>query len=377
MTKLSIYIILFSDLDFLNDIISLIYDNIDEIIIVDGPYSYNIHELKNYELYYDENTKPSQLINILNKYSNKIKYYYKLWDTEKEKRCFGYDKCTNNNILLVDCDEFFILDINKINQFINSNKSVCNMDIYNMNRININYDKVVQKSVLFKKTHITSEQHLSYLWLVGVNNLAPKDQNNIYNGTVGVIYHQTLNRNKYNNIIKFIFYITLYHKNNNNNISILNHDISNLKLTLSNDTLLNIFYHSKIELIGMPSNNILYYIDVPINLDKYNTNHMDGYFANNSFALLNTPYYCYICKESISNISCYFDNVKIITCHLYEINLNEPYHIYEHNKINIENNMCTLNFNIQLKPNHINYIMMFNCSETIDKSSIILIKDII
>ena len=380
MNKLSIYIILFSDLDFLNDIISLLYSSIDEIIIVDGPYSYNINELKNYGLYYDENTKPKQLIDILNNYSKKIKYYYNVWETEKEKRCFGYDKCSNNNILLVDCDEFFCLDINKINNFCNSDKSVGNMLIYNMNRINLNYNKVAQKSVMFKKNKINSEEHLSYLWLVGVNDLKLKNNDYIYIEPLGTIYHQTLNRNKYNNIIKFIFYVTLYHKNNNNNISILNHNIDDLRLKLSNEQLLNIFYHSMIELIGMPPNNkgnILESLDIPINLHKYATNHLDGYFSNNSYALVNTHYYCYIHKEDINNLTFFFDNVKKITIHLYEININEPYHIYEYNNLDIENDTYILNVNIQKKANCINYIIMLNCSESIGSSPIILIKDII
>jgi hypothetical protein len=142
--KISVYIILYYDLGFLDDIINNIYNCVDEIIIIDGPYSYNKSVFKNLQLLYDENNKPQELNDILTKYS-KLKYFYNEFVNEEEKRRFGYNKCKNNIILLVDTDEHIILNENNINRFIKSDRNVGGVNIYNMNRINVSFDKMVQK----------------------------------------------------------------------------------------------------------------------------------------------------------------------------------------------------------------------------------------
>ena len=78
--------IMYYDLDFLEDIITYLNDFIDEIVIVDGPYSYCVEFLKKCNLLYDENTKPSKLSHIIEKFKNKVSYYYSVWENEKQKR---------------------------------------------------------------------------------------------------------------------------------------------------------------------------------------------------------------------------------------------------------------------------------------------------
>ena len=114
-SKLSAVIITFNEERNIQRCIESLLPVADEIIIVDGPYEYCLSLLQKLNLFYDENNKPSKLTAILNKYSHKLKYYYKIWKDEKEKRMFGYDMCTNDLVLLVDCDEFIILKDNIIN----------------------------------------------------------------------------------------------------------------------------------------------------------------------------------------------------------------------------------------------------------------------
>ena len=75
MKKISVYTILYYDLQFYEDIIKYLYDVVDEFIIIDGPYSYAVDTLKKLNLFYDEQTKPHELNDIIKKYS-KIKYKY-------------------------------------------------------------------------------------------------------------------------------------------------------------------------------------------------------------------------------------------------------------------------------------------------------------
>jgi hypothetical protein len=369
INKISIYIILYYDLDFLEDILDNIINYVDEIIIIDGPYKYCIESLTQFNLLYNENNKPDTLNYILNKYNNKIKYYYNIWENEKEKRIFGYSKCNNDIILLVDCDEFFIFDINNINNFINSNKYVGGFNINNMCRININFDDETQKYIMFKKKYINENQHLSYTWLVGVDDIEDKNINNMeINYSLGKIYHQTLNRNKKNNIIKYIFYISLYNiKNNIDNKLISNYDNIYLLKNIDVNNLLNIFYHSSIELIGIPRNKILKKNNnVLINLDKYCNNNIDGFFKNNSLALKNIEYYSYINLNN-NYINIKFDNVKNIKVDIYQIFLNEEYN-WQYFHFEVSNNEVSFKFNKYNKPNFLCNIVYFNCIQTLNEN---------
>ena len=139
--KISVYIISFHDFGFLNKVIENIYSLVDEIILVDGPYIYCIDVLNKLNLLYDETCKPIDLTKILIKYSNKIKYFYKVFNSQEEKRIFGYTECTNDLILLIDSDDYCILNEDDINLFIKSKKTVASVDIYNMNRANLNCQK--------------------------------------------------------------------------------------------------------------------------------------------------------------------------------------------------------------------------------------------
>jgi len=382
INKISVYIILYHDLGFLNDIISLIYENVDEIILIDGPYSYNIDTFKKLNLFYNETNRPQELVNIINKYSSKIKYYYNIFINEEEKRMFGYEKCSNDIVLLVDTDEFLIFNEEKINFFINSNKSVGEFSIYNMNRTNIHFDNKATKFVIFKKKDISSFHHLDYLWLIGCKQNKINHRLMLLNNDLGIIYHQTLNRTKFNNIIKFIFYICLYYHSQTNKKSILgDYKIDDLLQVITLDDLLDIFYHSKQELIGIPSDiNKIWMTknDILINLDKYNNNHIDAYFKNDSIILKNISYFCYLdlVNNNFNQIIIAVDNAKNINVDLYEINTNEKIIINSYN-FEISNNQIIINKEFNKKNNYLNLALMLNCNETINDNFIYKIKNII
>lgn len=359
--EISIYIILFGDLGFLYDILSTIHHKVKEIIIVDGPYIYNIDYLKKLGVYYDEHSKPDELTRIIEKYN--VKYFNKIFNNEEEKRIFGYNCCSCDNILLVDADEFFIFDENKIIDFINSEKSVTGFGIYNMNRVDMYFDDYCTKLVLFKKNQITAQEHLDYLWLIGCKT-NPPDNNKIYNEKMGDIYHQTLNRSRYNNIIKYIFYITLYFYNKNENKLFDNYDLDYLIDCLGLENLLNIFYHSHIGLIGMPHKDtqvLRWVLPTIISHSRYNSNHKDAILKPENLLVKGIPFFCYT-DESIF----YFENVKNmeITVYRYQILKTRVVCNYK-----FETNNFNDNFTIQLEKNHdIINVVMFNCLETINEN---------
>jgi hypothetical protein len=362
--KISVYIILYYDLGFLDDIIKNVYNFVDEIIIIDGPYLYNKEIFQKLNLYYNELNKPPELTKIIEKYSDKIKYFYKEFENEEDKRITGYNKCKNDIILLIDSDEIFILNEDKINIFINSTKNVAGLDIYNMNRINLAFDKMVTKYVMFKKKYITDIEHLDYLWLVGCKQNEKKIDYMYLEDRLGTIYHQTLNRTKFNNIIKYIFYICLYYYKKDLPINILgSYNLDYLLTLISIDELLDIFYHTSKEFIGIPTDKILMPINVTANLEKYKFNHLNGFLKNDALCIKNIPYYCYLNINNSDKILIEFENVLKIQIDLYNINENEKYIINTY-FFHVENNIITIDYKFIKKNDNSTLVAMFNCIET-------------
>jgi len=355
---ISIYIILYGDFGFLDDILHEVHDKVKEIIIIDGPYIYNINYLKKLGLFYD--SPPPGLMDIINKYD--VRYFNKVFECEEEKRMFGYSQCTSNNILLIDADEFFVFDCDSINNFINGNKRVGGFGIYNMNRINLYFDPFCTKLVLFKKKYITAQEHLDYLWLVGCKQ-NKKNESIISHEHLGVIYHQTLNRTKDNNIIKFIFYTTLYFHNKNESKLFENYDLDYLINILGTPKLLDIFYHSKIDFIGIPpdANKKLMPITCSINMDKYNSNHCGGILKSPEIFVKGIPFFGYLKVNKV-----YFENVKCINIKVWSYKVNEKCIIRLYN---ITDNSFEFNLNHDL----IN-VVMFECTETITDSIVCSIQ---
>lgn len=390
--KISIYVQLYYDLDFLEDILIYLNNFVDEIVIVDGPYSYCVEFLRKCNLLYDENTKPIKLNNIIEKFKNKISYYYSIWENEKQKRMFGYEKCKYENVLLVDGDELFNIDKSALEEYINSDKCVAGFHIYNMNRININIDNISVKNIMFKKSRITAHQHLSYTWLVGVDGLEPQNNNNVFTkNKLGVIFHQTLNRTKQNNIVKYIFYSRLYYKNANiNEINkIFGFEFDLLLTKMNINEILNVFYRSALEFIGVHPNKIMKMNNnVSIDLHKYRNNHIEGFFEKNTKILRNVSYNCYfdIKKDYNTNdtikIKIITENIKNMTVIFYELCLNKQ--IDTHRFENIQTGNIIDNYNntiIDIKLNNntvycIGYAITINCSYTIDNDIICNIKNI-
>jgi len=376
MYKISVYTILFHDLQFYDDIIKHIYNFVDEIIVVDGPYAYAVDNLKKLNLFYDENEKPIEIDNIINKYS-KIKYTYAIHENEEEKRIYGYNKCSNDIVLLIDTDEFLHIDINNLQQFImTQNKYVGCSNIYNMCDYNINYNALCKKYILFKKSHISAIDHLNYLWLVGCKQDA-KVIEYMDDNPIGTIYHQTLNRNKQNNIVKFVFYVLLYRKNMNQQLNLLdNYDNDILLDKLSYYELLNIFAHCDITRINIPSvsdQNILELNAdnfIP-NLCRYN-NSIDFYFSAAMKCIKNIPVCFRLPKKSQPLIIC-FENSLSVDIKLYNIHLNTPYEILDYKFQNIDDKI-TLHHNIT----DIGYylIVQITCHETKDDNFVFTITNV-
>lgn len=374
---ISVYMILYHDLQFLDDIIARIYQHVDEIVIIDGPYTYSIELFKQYNLYYDETNKPDELSRIIAKYP-KIKYRFGIFTNEEEKRILGYTTCSHDTILLVDSDEFFTIDSAKLTAFSTQReKFVGGFYIHNMNRTNIQYNKTVSKYVLFNKCRISAIDHLDYLWLVGCKTKAKIINYMDIHTMCGTIYHQTLNRNKHNNIVKFIFYTSLYSKTTNNKPQLINGYTNDVLELFTRDELLDMFYHTLLAAIGIPTigaNNICMVNDeAAADLINYSHNHDSAYFRGNYKCLKNIPAFFLVDKSLSSTLHIQFENVKSITITIYEICIGAPYITHTFNFTGTKD--ITLTYSASAIP-ILDTVIQFNCSETDDASPLFKILSI-
>jgi hypothetical protein len=291
----------------------------------------------------------------------------------------GYEKCSNELILLADTDEFINIDMSRLNEFIkDKSKMIGSFNIYNMCDYNINYNQLVKKYILFKKKNISSLDHLNYLWLVGCKQEEKKIEYMSFL-TSGTIYHQTLNRNKKNNIVKFVFYVLLYRKNNNLEYNLIdNYDNNYLLDNLTIDEILNIFIHSNITRINIPNNSSENILTINNNkfisdLIDYKNNDKDFYFINEMKCIKNVSV-CFKLNINSNTTTILFDNVKSVNIIIYNIYLNEKYSLENYNFNNILND--TIIINHQTTKNIYNIVIQIKCIENKTNNHIFTIKNI-
>jgi len=382
MKKISVYTILYYDLQFYEDIIKYLYDVVDEFIIIDGPYSYAMDTLKKYNLFYDEQTKPRELNELIEKYS-KIKYKYVICDTEEEKRMIGYNMCSNDLVLLVDTDEFLSIDTKKLNTFINQpNKFVGCANIYNMCDYNVAFNNMAKKYILFKKIKISALEHLDYTWLVGCKQ-NEKKMEYMSSNEIGTMYHLTLNRSKQNNTIKFIFYVLLFRKQKNQEYHLLDkykNEVLTQRMTIHE--ILNLFVHAYKNRINIPTqgDNLqqMEDNDVILSLKKYEKNNLDFCFTTEMKCLLNVPV-CIRLSEHKKKYTITFENVESITVTLYYLYIGAEPKKQIYTYTNVSNTIEVFNEKVsdEFEKDAKYMYMELHCNKTCNEDFIYTIKTIV
>jgi len=235
-------------------------DSYDKIYIFDGPFTFtkSIDFVKTLAPRLSDTEVGKRILN-----NPRVSYVYKEWADEKTKRVEAYNAINEDIIVLHDSDEFYSYLDNAYNSFINSDKDVggflCqNLYMNGLYASNIFYSKnnlneMPIKNFMFKRKNIDAEEHLNYLWLVGINQSEP-DFTKQMDKPIASGYHFTGMRSERGSRQKFIFYTSLYEQSNPNAQSLINTFSRLVKENIfPPDVALDTFLHSIPDFGGCPN----------------------------------------------------------------------------------------------------------------------------
>ena len=227
------------------------FDYYDRVYIFDGPYSY-VQDSTIYEgdcLSFSDTELGKEILS-----NNKYIYSYARYEDERTKRIEAYKLIEEDIIFLHDSDEFFNYDLESVENFLNSEKSIGYFRCQNLCLDGVRFSTNSKNSELdvplaafvFKKNHIAAENHIDYRWLIGVNQ-SPQNPNLKYPIALAQAYHFTEMRSHLGQKQKYLFYTLLRNQTHPNS------DITEflqcldgyvLAKTLSKEEACNVYLHT-------------------------------------------------------------------------------------------------------------------------------------
>ena len=218
--KISAYMSIFNDDDFIVSVLRNIKNYVDELVIVDGAYEWMVPYLK--ELGVDPLRSRQELYDVVEACGIPYRVVSRVWPNEFEKRKAGYEECAYRYVMRVDADEILFFDDESLGGFWGSGCAVAEMQfplyvvpgwvVGNFSRL-----KYPAQSLLFDKTKISASKHLEYLWLVTpADELPETDQKTypIYERPVAFCAHLSVWRSMETAANRAAFYVSNWIRKN-------------------------------------------------------------------------------------------------------------------------------------------------------------------
>lgn len=216
MASVSVVIQFFEDFDFIERVVERL-GWVDEIVVNDGPFAFTrelLEPLVGRDLAQPSPRAAGLFALLSRRLGVPIHYHHGVFAGEREKRIHGFGLASGDVVLSVDADELLLLEREAVEHFWASAAVVASFDCVNFTYLNLVCGKagsplVARKPFAFKRTAITAEHHLDYLWLVGVEQAAVASEDFLPEALCGGA-HLTTVRSAYGASIKFGFYNCLY-----------------------------------------------------------------------------------------------------------------------------------------------------------------------
>ncbi len=167
--KISAYISIYNDGNFLEAVLGHVKDHVDELIVVDGAYEWMVPYLE--QMGVDPLRSGEATYDAIRASGIPCRTINRIWKNELEKRKTGYEECSHRYVMRVDADEVMFFDDRCLEEFVGSGCVVAEMQfpLYLAPGWVIGNGSIFKypaQCLMFDSARISSTRHLEYLWLV-------------------------------------------------------------------------------------------------------------------------------------------------------------------------------------------------------------------
>ena len=211
------YLSIYNDWDLLGPALRSVLPLLDELVVVDGAYSWMAAFQE--RIGRDPRRSEPPVHGILQKLGIPVRYISAIWPNEIAKRVAGYRACNGRYILRVDADEIASFNASTLEHFFNSGAAVAEFEIplYVAPGWVQASDQTAQfprAAFLFDSKQISAEDHLQYLWLVLEADERPPSARRlpVFPDPVAFYAHLTAWRTPHTAIQRACFYVLNWHR---------------------------------------------------------------------------------------------------------------------------------------------------------------------
>ena len=199
MKEVTGLIIIHNDSQMLKPALESVKGFVSKLVVVDGAYEWvaPFCELNSES----PTTSQDELIKILEESEIPYEHYTGIWENESHKRLFSIEQCQSEFALLIDSDEVFELDQNKVEDFMSSGKTIaeCYFPLYyspDYIGINPNLNSPTRKSALLNLQFNSPKEIVDSLFLLVPENerVGGITNQQRYKDVIGTIHHLSLFR---------------------------------------------------------------------------------------------------------------------------------------------------------------------------------------
>ncbi len=236
--NISALICIDQDIEYLPLVLEQIYDLVEEIVIIDGPYRWVSEFYVGLPFVTSAPTPHVEFRGSPLLSHKKVRYEHREWENEQQKRAYGYDICTCEFVLVIDSDELIVFLEDELDYFMLSSDPIAKLDVFSLGRtyariefpvenieeVRTNPDIPHECYRLFRKSALNGVDHLPYLQVLSIPPAPPlpqPDREVLHPVPIGTIYHLSVMRTGTSNLFKYRFYVAANNVTNNWTDSIL------------------------------------------------------------------------------------------------------------------------------------------------------------
>ncbi|SDE62079.1 hypothetical protein SAMN04487779_10733 [Belnapia rosea] len=208
--RVSGYLSIYNDWDLLAPALRSAAPYLDELVVVDGAYSWMAELLRQMGRRPERSEQPVR--DAIAAAGLPVRIIESVWANELEKRRAGYEACCGRYVLRLDADEILFVDEPKLERFLASGAAVAEMEMPTYivpGFIHGSPDsaELPRQALLFDRTQVSAEEHLSHLWLVlTADRLAPAERRPVFPDPIAFNAHLTTWRTPRTAVQRALFY---------------------------------------------------------------------------------------------------------------------------------------------------------------------------